>query len=396
VIRNRLAPCCAIAFCVGCDLLVHPVTFGTGTGGAPTPMASSSSSAGGAATSSPASSSSSPCGDTSASDENCGYCGHLCTVGHCKAGDCEPVVIAHGQVAAGKYHRLFVDPGPQGTVYFARQSPGALFSVSKQPPSAVTQWVDMTQDGGELFDLTADDQGLYFSNYNDSSSAPTHARGFYFIGLDGTGLTECFGSGLWGPSFVRALGDHKSLVVSTAFDHIVIGSSWINGYYPLTAWVSDPGTLPVNTGLTGFATDGTWAYYDDPAAGITRVHVGLPKDPPHVLYPDHGTVAASLSGTSLYWITTTGLMRGTTDGGLATPESFAAVSELSGVADSPAGTIPHFFYFADAHNIYRTPGALSVAIQINHIEKTIGAIAVDSASIYWLELDTGAVLRKSL
>jgi hypothetical protein len=311
-------------------------------------------------------------------------------VGHCKLGDCEAIQITTAQQPKAEFTRIVVDESSTGYVYFARYRPGKIYRAKKEA-SALTEPLAEAPGGsdGWTWDLESNTDTLYFSNFT-ARGDKLPERGYYAMDKDGSNLRRLGGETLFGAAQITPLDDQ--ILVSTAFDPVGIGSMPLAGG-PVTPWVKYTAPSPVyQLGGKPFLFASPYVYFTESSAGISRIYEGTTAKTP--IYPNEkdGLVIATGPGLHLYWVVEgQALKRGSVDGA-------APVETLTNVG-YVRGWFVHgsYLYFTDDQKIRRVvidqePPIVETVLET---DDTVGSMAADATSFYWMAFGDGRVFRKS-
>lgn len=298
------------------------------------------------------------CGDTSASSEHCGACGHSCAGGACRAGMCVPTVLASEQA------RPTDVVAAMGSVYWTVAGLGLNVGSVRALRAGASEVVTLATGEGLPEQLIHVDGALYWTNWYSNNTLVRSlvdggARTPLVLGQGGgDGVAAGSGRLYWSLNPFGTTGIHRVLgalddggaIVEYASDDAglqyggpVIGASSVywteeraNGrVMRVTVGAAPAAAAPVVIGQgrpRSITTDGAFVYWvaDDPLPSILRVPIaGGP--PTRIVGPLPALGRLAVDDTSVYVIDRekSQILRAPKTGGSPTPIVTALVSPQS-------------------------------------------------------------------
>ncbi len=274
---------------------------------------------------------SSPCGDTQASADNCGRCGHSCLAGQCTMGVCQPIALLAQDAGAAPFALAQDDS-------FLYWTDDVNSTVARTDKTSGAMTVLTTTEATAPGPIASDDAGIYWGDVigvwqcprSGCGVSPTriaYSKGNVVgVAIDQANLYWSEGSGtlysapktgqgvtavpLWqGDASTANVAADGQRVYFTATDGLLRGVA-VDGSAPFA--IGTPNSQKKS--FSGVALDGTNVYWgtgdvDDSTLESAPTSSLLPRTLVSQL-PGPGTMASD--GTTLYWLASV-----TTDAGVS-------------------------------------------------------------------------------
>lgn len=338
-----------------------------------------------------------PCSDDLTSDTlHCGACGHDCLGGECEDSVCQPVRISAPLAIVDEYRSLVVDEDRDGEIFFARwRLDGVVYRVAKEP-DATPFPVHILEQGGWANDIQIDHDWIYFTNFSDTFV--DDSRGIYAKRRTGGTPVQLLRGGMetLGTAYLRVDGDE--IFFTTYFGSTELGRVKFDGGPALP--LSDLGDAPpYYVGGALLAIDDEWVYSGSTNRGVWRYR----RDGSESQLIEGRDVPAVVAGVEDGWVYWTQdqedeegdeneLRRAPVDG-----------SEVSvSIGDDVGAPIFHRGY------LYSVRGGGTEVRRVSLDDPSgpdellattpfgIGSLAVDEASVFWMDYGTAEIYRLAL
>lgn len=301
------------------------------------------------------------CVDVTSDMMNCGRCDHDCLGGDCKAGICQPVVIA--QMQHDQCSSLVVDAN---RAYWVNQ----VYGVMQVPIAGGSVTVVPGTENGMQFDmrLALDNNYVYWT-------ATTTTGGALRLAPKMGGMASDVYTFPYGADRLALRGSRLAWSWANNIGCQILDGDVTGGTQKTLATV--PGGAMT---ITGLAMDDTDVYWTD----TTRVvRVSTSGGSPTVLAQGTSPSSVAVDGTNGYWLDNGAVMACAKNG--CKPAMLA--SGTSGGSLAELATDGSYVYWTDSNpngSVMRVPVGGGASSTVASGQKTPTRIALDATAVYWI------------